>query len=119
MDLERINGMVAQRKYPVELRERAVRMVQDLQRAPGGGRGAISQVARDLGIHKEALRTWMRLDEQGKRPAGEVGEGTPADKDATITQLQQRVRELERANSILRAASAFFAREMDPPPPKW
>ena len=41
------------------------------------------------------------------------------DKDATIRQLQQRVRELERANSILKAASAFFARELDPPPPKW
>jgi transposase len=45
--------------------------------------------------------------------------GSESDKDARIAELERRVRELERANSILKAASAFFAREMDPPPPKW
>jgi hypothetical protein len=48
--------MVANRKYPVGLRERAVKMARDLQREADGGRGAISRVARDLGIHPEALR---------------------------------------------------------------
>lgn len=111
--------MAGQRKYPVELRERAVALVRRLEAEQGVGRGAISQVARDLGIHKEALRNWVRQDGQGARPAGKPVDGSPADKDARIWELERRVVELERANSILKAASAFFARELDPKPPKW
>lgn len=119
MDLERIYGMAGQRKYPVELRERAVALVRQLEVEQGVGRGAISQVARDLGIHREALRNWVRLDGQGVRAAGKPVEGSPADKDARIRELEARLREVERANAILKAASAFFARELDPKPPKW
>ncbi|MEV2226920.1 transposase [Nocardia vinacea] len=111
--------MAGVRKYPVELKERAVAMVRGLEAEMGVGRGAISRVARDLGIHKEALRHWVRQDQQGQRPSGVRVEDSPAEKDARIRELEGRVRELERANSILKAASAFFAREMDPPPPKW
>ena len=60
--------MAGQRKYPVELRERAVEMVRQLQAEQGGGRGAITQVARDLGIHQEALRTWVPV----RSPVGSV-----------------------------------------------
>lgn len=110
--------MTAAAKYPVELKERAVAMVRERQRE-GRGHGAIAQVARDLGVHKEALRHWVRQDDSGKRPSGELVDGSESDKDAQIRELQGRVRELERANSILKAASAFFAKELDPPPPKW
>ncbi|WP_157121625.1 transposase [Nocardia miyunensis] len=52
--------MGGQRKYPAELRVRAVEMVRELEGELGQGRGAIARVARDLGIHKEALRNWVR-----------------------------------------------------------
>lgn len=95
--------MAGQRKYPVELRERAVEMVRQLQAEQGGGRGAITQVARDLGIHQEALRTWVQSVSTGERT-----ERTPVDKDVRIKELERRVQELERANSILKAASLRF-----------
>jgi transposase len=41
------------------------------------------------------------------------------DKDARIRELEARLREVERANAILKAAASFFAKELDPPPPKW
>ena len=110
--------MAAAAKYPVELKERAMALVRERQRE-GRGRGAIAQVARDLGVHPEALRHWLVQDDVGRRPSGERVVGSASDKDARINELEQRVRELERANSILKAASAFFAKEMDPPPPKW
>lgn len=104
-------------KYPVELKERAVAMVRELERQRGRGRGAIAQVARDLGVHKEALRHWVRQDDAGQRPSGERVEGSDSEKDARIRELERRLRELERANAILKAASAFFAQEMNPRPP--
>ena len=51
--------MPAQRKYPEELRERAVKMVMELREREGKGRGEIG-VGRQLGIHPEAVRTWIR-----------------------------------------------------------
>jgi transposase len=123
LDLERINGMGGQRKYPAELRGRAVEMVRELEREMGQGRGAIARVARDLGIHKEALRNWVRQDQQGYRPGGGAGGepagAVPVDKDARIRELEARLREVERANAILKAAASFFAKELDSPPPKW
>ena len=55
--------MPAQRKYPEELRERAVKMVLEVRERDGKGRGEIARVARQLGIHPEALRTWIRQAE--------------------------------------------------------
>lgn len=100
--------MAGQRKYPVELRERAVEMVRQLQAEQGGGRGAITQVARDLGIHQEALRTWVQSVRRWAASTGERTERTPVDKDVRIKELERRVQELERANSILKAASLRF-----------
>jgi transposase len=109
--------MARKSKYPVELKERAVAMVRELERELGPGQGAIARVARHLGLNAETVRQWVRDDERGKRPSGERVAGSEADKDATIAELRQKVRELERANAILKAASAFFAQEMNPRPP--
>lgn len=111
--------MAGARKYPVELKERAVAMVREVQHEHGSKRGAIARVARHLGVHPEALRSWVRADEEGTRPSGERVAGSEADKDARVKELERQVRELERANSILKAASAFFAQEMNPRPPSW
>ena len=106
--------MPAQRKYPEELRERAVKMVLEVRDREGKGRGEIARVARQLGVHPEALRTWIRQAEidGGQRP------GTTTEDSRRIAELEREVRELRRANEILKAASAYFARELDPRLPR-
>ncbi len=106
--------MPAQRKYPEELRERAVRMVLEVRARDGKGRGKLARVGRQLGVHPEALRGWVRQAEidSGTRP------GTTTDDAARIVELEREVRELRRANEILKAASAYFARELDPRLPR-
>jgi transposase len=106
--------MPAQRKYPEELRERAVKMVLEIRDREGKGRGEIARVGRQLGIHPEALRTWIRQTEidGGTRP------GTTTEDSQRIAELEREVRELRRANEILKAASAYFARELDPRLPR-
>jgi transposase len=116
--LGRIKGVAAAKKYPVELKERAVAMVRDLERELGPGRGAIARVAGQLGVHPEALRYWVRQDDKGQRPSGERVSGSESARDARIVELERENRELRRANEILKAASAFFARELDPRPPR-
>lgn len=69
---------------------------------------------RQLGVHPEALRGWVRQVEvdAGARP------GVTTADAARIAELEREVRELRRANEILKAASAFFARELDPKLPR-
>ena len=110
--------MAAVSKYPVELKERAVAMARELERELGPGRGAIARVAAQLGIHPEALRYWVRRDEAGHAPAGPAPSIPAGAENARIAELEQENRELRRANEILKLASAFFAREMDPRPPR-
>jgi len=97
--------MAAPRKYPDELRERAVRMAVDLRREPATKAGALKRVADQLGINPETLRNWVIQAEvdEGHRP------GVTTEESQRITELEREVRELRRANEILRTASAFFA----------
>ena len=112
--MERMGAMPAQRKYPEELRERAVKMVVEIQAREGKGRGEVARVARQLGVHPETLRLWVRQAEvdSGARP------GTTSEDARRIAELEREVRELRRANEILKAASAYFARELDPRLPR-
>ena len=112
--MERMGAMPAQRKYPEELRERAVKMVLEIQAREGKGRGEVARVARQLGIHRETLRLWVRQAQidGGQRP------GTSSEDARRIAELEREVRELRRANEILKAASAYFARELDPRLPR-
>ena len=106
--------MAAQKKYPDELRERAVKMLFEVREREGKGHGELARVARQLGVHPEALRSWAKQAEidGGARP------GTTTDDKQRIAELEREVRELRRANEILKAASAFFARELDPRLPR-
>ena len=100
----------AQKRYPPELRERAVRMVAEAIEAQGGERfGVITRVARQLGIGTEFLRNWVRQAEidGGQRP------GTSTEDRARIAALEKENRELRRANEILKSAAAFFGAELD------
>ena len=73
--------------------------------------GSIKRIADELGIAPQALRTWVRQAEvdQGARP------GTTTSDAERIKELDKEVRELRRANAIVKSASAFFAAELDRP----
>ena len=103
--------MPAPKKYPDELRERAVRMVFEIREETGQRKGALARVGQQLGINPETLRNWVRQAEvdEGYRP------GTTTDDAQRMAELEKEVRELRRANAILRSASAFFAAELDRP----
>jgi transposase len=99
--------------YPAELRERAVRMVAEVRLDYESEWAAMQAVATKLGIGTtETLRKWVRRAEVdgGQRP------GTTSEEHAEIKKLKRENAELRRANEILKAASAFFAAELDRPP---
>jgi transposase len=108
-------GEMANRgRYPAEVRERAVRLVFEHQREHETQWAAITSIAEKFGMSAETLRKWVRQAEvDGGRRSGV----TSADAER-IKELERENRELRRANEILKAASAFFARELDPQPPK-
>jgi transposase len=101
--------MAAQRRYPPELIERAVRMVADKRRETPDRPGIIREVGDLLGIHPEALRHWVNKADvdAGARP------GTTSRDTERIRQLEKENAELRRANGILKSAAAFFAAELD------
>jgi transposase len=95
-------------KYPVEVRERAVRLARESDRP-------IAAVAHDLGINSETLRVWVRR--------AEADDGTRQDllsssERAELAELRRENRDLRRSNEILKAASVFFARELDQTRPR-
>ena len=106
--------MAAQRKYPDELRERAVKMVFEVRERDGKGHGELARVGRQLGVHAEAPRSWVK---QAEIDGGTQSGITTGDR-RRIAELEREVRELRRANEILKAASAYFARELDPRYPR-
>jgi transposase len=107
--------MPAPRKYPDELRQRATRLVFEIREQTGGAPGAIARVADQLGINRETLRNWVRQAEVdgGLRP------GVTTQEQRRIAELERENSELRRANEILKAASAFFASELDRPRTRW
>lgn len=100
--------MPRQKKYPDELLDRGARMVAESGRP-------IAHVARDLGIHHETLRKWVR---QAEADAGKRKELLSSSERNELAQLRKDNRELRRANEILKSASAFFATELDPHRPR-
>ena len=96
-------------KHPAELRERAVRMVLEHQHEYPSQWKAICSIAEKLDLNQETLRLWVRRAETdaGTRP------GLTTDERARIRELEREVKELRRANEILKAASAFFGAELD------
>jgi transposase len=96
-------------KYPDELRERAVRMVLEIRRETGESHGVITRVAKELGVAAESLRGWVRRAEidSGRRP------GTTLRGRAAHRPAREGEPELRRANDDLKAASVFFAAELD------
>ena len=98
----------------MEMRERAVRLVLEHQGEYPSQWAAISSIAAKCGMTPETLRKWVRRAEVdgGTRP------GLTSDERRRLGELERENRELRRANEILKAASAFFARELDPRLPR-
>ena len=96
------------RKYPQELLDRGARLVFESGRP-------ISHVAADLGVPSETLRKYVRQVEanEGRRP-----DMLTREEREEIKKLRREVFELRRANEILKAASVFFAGELDPHRPR-
>ena len=100
--------------YPAEVKERAVRMVlEHVDEYPSQWK-AIESIAEKLGIHHETLRIWVRRAEtdSGTRP------GLTTAEREELTNLRRDVKELRRANEILKSAAAFFGAELDRQPKK-
>ena len=95
--------------FPPEVRERAVRMVLEHQRDYDSQWAAITSIAEKFGMTSETLRKWVRRAEvdAGERP------GLTSDERRRLRELERENRELRRANEILKAASVFFATELD------
>ena len=95
--------------YPAEVRDRAVRMVFEHQGEYPSQWKAIESIAEKLNVHRESLRQWVRRAETdaGQRP------GLTSDERARMKQLEREVKELRRANDILKAAATFFGAELD------
>src|SRR3954454_18937203 len=104
--------MPAPRKYPNELRERAIRLVREArQEEPELSlTAAVNRIGPRVGVNVDTLRGWCKQSEvdAGRRP------GVTTADAARLRELEREVRELKRANEILLAASSFFARELDP-----
>ena len=96
--------------YSPEVRERAVRLVREQTRAHPSQGAAIRAIAEKIGCTSETLRHWVR---RAERDAGERPGLTTAEQQR-MKDLEREVRELRRANEILRKASAYFAQaELD------
>lgn len=104
--------MPAPRKYPNELRERAIRLVLEArdQEPELSLNAAVKRIGPRVGVNADTLRGWVKQADidAGRRP------GTTTSDAAELKELRQQVKELQRANEILLAASSFFARELDP-----
>lgn len=101
-------------RYPDEMRERAVRLVFEHQHEYPSQWKASESISKKLNVNHETLRIWVRRAETdaGSRP------GLTTDERAKMKDLEREVKELRRANEILKAAATFFARELDPQPPR-
>jgi len=104
--------MPVPRKYPNELRERAIRLVAEarIEDPSLSLNGAVQRIAPRVGVVPDTLRGWCK---QALVDTGQVPGTTTLDAKR-IKDLERENRELKRANEILLAASSFFARELDP-----
>ena len=105
------SGRASPRKYPPELKQRAIRLVPESLDRGSERQGLVTRIAGQLDIGAESLRRWVvqaEIDRGGRA-------GTTSDEARRISELERENRELRRANEILKSASAFFAAELDRP----
>ena len=108
---EKTPGKPTTRRYSDQEKAQAVRLVRQLREELGTSHGTVFRVARQLGYGTESVRAWVR---QADIDEG-LSAGTTTAEAARVKELEQEVKELRRANAILKSASAFFAAELDRP----
>ncbi len=108
---EKSSGKPTTRRYTDTEKAQAVRLVRELRKELGTEHGTVYRVANQLGYGVESVRAWVRQADvdEGVKP------GTSSEEAARVKALEQEVKELRRANAILKSASAFFAAELDRP----
>lgn len=101
--------MATNKRYSPEVRERAVRLVFEHQHQHRSQWAAIESIASKFGMTPQTLCTWVRQAERddGRRP------GLTSEERERLRELEREVKELRRANEILKSASSFFAAELD------
>ncbi len=105
------SGKPTTRRYSDSEKSDAVRLVRQLRKELGTEHGTVQRVAGQLGYGVESVRGWVRQADidDGAKP------GVSTEEAARVKALEQEVKELRRANAILKSASAFFAAELDRP----
>ena len=111
MPQDKTPGRPTTRRYTDAEKAQAVRLVRQLRKELGTDRGTVQRVASQLGYGVESVRSWVR---QADIDAG-LTAGTTTAEAERVKALEQEVKELRRANAILKSASAFFAAELDRP----
>lgn len=109
MPKEQSPGKPTTRRYSSEEKGAAVRMVRTLREELGTEQGTVTRVAHQLGYGAESVRSWVRpadIDD-GHAP------GVTSTESAKVKELEQEIRELKRANEILKRAASFFGAELD------
>jgi transposase len=109
MPKEQSPGKPTTRRYSPEEKAAAVRMVRPLRAELGTDHGTVYRVARQLGFGVESVRSWVRQADidDGYAP------GVSSAESRRVKDLEQEVRELKRANEILKRAASFFGAELD------
>lgn len=109
MPTEQTPGKPQTRRYSDEEKAAAVRMVRTLRAELGTEHGTVHRVATQLGYGVESVRQWVKQAEidDGHAPGVSTGEAR------RIKDLEQEIRELRRANEILKRAASFFGAELD------
>jgi transposase len=102
--------MPTQKRYSPEFRERTIRLFEEHRSEYPSTWAAVRSISAKAGMNAETLRSWIL---QAERDAGQRP-GLTTDERQQLKDLEKEVKELRRANEILKAASVFFARELDP-----
>ena len=109
MPKEQVPGKPTTRRYSPEEKAAAVRMVRTLRAELGTEHGTVQRVAAQLGYGVESVRSWVK---QADIDEGHVA-GVTTVEARRVRELEQEVRELRRANEILKRAASFFGAELD------
>lgn len=106
---KQVSGKPTTRRYSEQEKAAAVRMVRELRRELGTSQGTVQRVAIQLDYGLESVRRWVL---EADIDDGVVA-GVTTQESSEVKELQQEVRELRRANEILRRAATFFGAELD------
>lgn len=103
------------KRYPPEVREKAVRLALERLDEYESPYAAAKAIGPMVDVHYETLRVWIKKAlAEGTRPGAQASSGLSSAERDELQRLRKEVRDLKQANEILKLASAFFARELDP-----